>query len=189
MINKEIFRTSKDTGRAIQEITQKINEMIQLYNLKLIKGNLPDEYGSIGSIKAIEGDDGTVSLQVKTKKGWINLSSKNLTSSVQADSSSNLPAGGLRGQVLGKRSDNDYDVFWEDESGSYSEPLIGTIDGVNKEFYTTYDYLVNSTKVKINGLEQMRGVSYYEAGSKKIVFDEAPLNIEFDDVLTIDYRL
>ncbi len=187
MINKEIFRTSKDTGRAIQEITQKINEMIQLYNLKLVKGNLPDEYGSEGSIKAIESDDGTVSLQVKTKKGWNDLSSKDLISG--SDSDSSLPAGGLRGQVLGKRTDNDYDVNWKDESGSFSEPLTGVIDGVNKEFYTTYDYQANTTKVKINGIEQTRGIGYYEAGSKKIVFDDAPLNIEFDDLLTIDYRL
>lgn len=70
----------------------------------------------------------------------------------------------------------------------YFEQLSGAIDGANKIFATTYDYVINSTAVFINGLKQKLNISYFENGNYEIEFDEAPSNIGFIDDLFIIYK-
>lgn len=70
---------------------------------------------------------------------------------------------------------------------NYVETLIGTINGTNKIFTTTYSYVANSTMVFINGLLQTRGTHYIESGDKEITFDEAPTANGFEDELIIIY--
>ena len=68
-----------------------------------------------------------------------------------------------------------------------NETLTGAINGVNKVFTTNYQFLPNSTKVYMNGLNQKRTSSYNEI-SGTIVFDVAPRpNLFGDCELTIDY--
>lgn len=70
----------------------------------------------------------------------------------------------------------------------YSESLIGSIDGINKIFTTTFNYELNSTIVFINGLKQKLNISYFENGTNEIEFDEAPSDLGFEDDLFIIYK-
>ena len=67
------------------------------------------------------------------------------------------------------------------------ENLAGDIDGINKEFMTTYSIIPGSTQVFVNGLKQRLNIDYTETSSKLITFDEAPQSVEFTDNLEIIY--
>ena len=67
------------------------------------------------------------------------------------------------------------------------EVLIGTVNGANLVFATTYDYLPGSTQVFVNGLKQRAGIDFLEKGVNEIMFSEAPMNTGFTDHLTIVY--
>ena len=67
------------------------------------------------------------------------------------------------------------------------EVLIGTVNGANLVFATTYDYLPGSTQVFVNGLKQRAGIDFLEKGVNEILFSEAPMNTGFTDHLTIVY--
>jgi hypothetical protein len=67
------------------------------------------------------------------------------------------------------------------------EVLIGSVNGANLVFATTYDYLPGSTQVFVNGLKQRTGIDYWEKGVNEIMFSEAPMNTGYTDHLTIVY--
>ncbi len=67
------------------------------------------------------------------------------------------------------------------------ERLTGIINGVNKVFTTTENFVAGSTKVFINGLRQELGVDYTETDDNEITFQDAPSNTGFTDVLLIEY--
>jgi len=69
----------------------------------------------------------------------------------------------------------------------FTEILQGEIDNINKVFYTSYDYIPNSTIVFRNGLLQQRGIHYEELGNQLIQFNESPNNQGFEDNLLIMY--
>ena len=65
----EIFRVSKDTEKAIQEIVRKINEIERKLLVKPNTGVTADSQGAVGS-QRVETKDGITIMQVKTKDGW-----------------------------------------------------------------------------------------------------------------------
>jgi hypothetical protein len=69
------------------------------------------------------------------------------------------------------------------------ESLHGTIDGSNKTYTTTQEFITGSTWVFINGLKQRLNIDYVESGNNSIEFTESPSNVSFDDELTIIYRI
>ena len=66
----------------------------------------------------------------------------------------------------------------------FGEPLIGTVDGVNTVFTTTFSYQDEKTYPYINGQQQELGSDYTESADKEITFTFAPL---IGDVLFIQY--
>lgn len=66
----------------------------------------------------------------------------------------------------------------------YGEPLIGTIDGVNTVFTTTFSYQATKTYPYINGQQQELSSDYTESADKEITFTFPPVP---GDVLFIQY--
>jgi hypothetical protein len=67
-----------------------------------------------------------------------------------------------------------------------NETPAGAIDGINRTFTVTFDYLPNSTKLYINGVrEKPGGISYIEVAPRTIVTNEPP---NIGDILSIDYE-
>lgn len=66
------------------------------------------------------------------------------------------------------------------------EELAGGINGANKIFNTSKDFISSTTEILWNGLVVTRGIGgdYVESGNNTIVFEEAPLP---GDVLRINY--
>ena len=67
------------------------------------------------------------------------------------------------------------------------EYLVGVIDGVNKDFSTTENFIEGSAVISINGLEQTPDSYTSFPQGKLISFSEAPSNNVFEDVLIIHY--
>jgi hypothetical protein len=66
----------------------------------------------------------------------------------------------------------------------YSESLIGTVDGVNKVFNTTYSYTATKTYPYKNGQQLIAPDDYAESDDKEITLTFAP---KVGDVLFIQY--
>lgn len=63
--------------------------------------------------------------------------------------------------------------------------LIGTLDGSNRFFSTSQDYLSGTTRVYLNGIRQFKGGDYTEEGNRVICFAIAPRP---GDQLIADYK-
>jgi len=66
----------------------------------------------------------------------------------------------------------------------YSEALIGTVDGVNKVFTTTYSYTATKTYPYKNGQQLVSPDDYTESADKELTFTFAP---QVGDVMFIQY--
>lgn len=66
-----------------------------------------------------------------------------------------------------------------------NETLQGDIDGVNRNFFTDSQFVVNTTTVYVNGIKQKRGIDYIELNDNQIQFSY-PVWVQAD--LTIDYE-
>ena len=66
----------------------------------------------------------------------------------------------------------------------YPETPIGTIDGVNTVFDTTYSYQVERTYLYKNGQQLSRGTDYTESADKQVTLTFPPFE---GDVLFIQY--
>jgi len=68
----DIFRVSKDTEKAIQEIVRKINEIERKLLVNPNRGVTVDSQGAVGT-QRVETVDGVTVMKVKTKDGWKQL--------------------------------------------------------------------------------------------------------------------
>lgn len=66
----------------------------------------------------------------------------------------------------------------------YAEGMIGTVDGVNKVFNTTYSYQATKTYPYKNGQQLVSPEDYTESADKEITLTFAP---KVGDVLFIQY--
>jgi hypothetical protein len=62
--------------------------------------------------------------------------------------------------------------------------LTGTVNGTNKLFATSHDYIALTPHVYLNGVRQFRGEDYSEQGVNQIYFITAPF---FGDKIIVDY--
>lgn len=85
-------------------------------------------------------------------------------------------------QINGKVVYLTSNVAYVDETPS------GNIDGINVEYFTTYDYKINSTTVFVNGLKQIKGIDYVENGGKKITMAEPLISDGYIDKINITYE-
>ncbi len=70
---------------------------------------------------------------------------------------------------------------------STDETATGTIDGLNKVFTTTDDYVSGSLTVFLNGLQQSKPGDYSETTSDSFTFVNAPIGGVGPDVVTVRY--
>ena len=63
--------------------------------------------------------------------------------------------------------------------------LTGTLDGTNRFFSTSAEYITGSTQVFLNGVRQFLGGDYSEEGSGVICFSLAP---QPGDQIIVDYK-
>ena len=71
------------------------------------------------------------------------------------------------------------------ENGASEYGLVGDVDGVNKSFSTSINFLAGSTKIYLNGIRQFLGEDYTEEGGSTILFTQAP---QVDDLIIADYK-
>ena len=69
-------------------------------------------------------------------------------------------------------------------SSVFNGVLVGTIDGVNTTFNTSYNFIANSVRVHQNGQRLRAGNDYTESGTIGIIFVSAP---QTGDLLLVDY--
>ena len=67
------------------------------------------------------------------------------------------------------------------------ETAIGSINGSNKVFTTTDDYIAASLTVFLNGIQQAKPGDYSETSINSFTFVNAPLSIGSSDTVTIRY--
>lgn len=64
------------------------------------------------------------------------------------------------------------------------EDLIGVINGSNATFTSTYDFVIASVMVYVNGLMQHKIINWNNTGTKTIIFTDSPM---VGDLLQIAY--
>lgn len=69
------------------------------------------------------------------------------------------------------------------------EHLTGSINGFNKVFTTSSEFISNSVEIYINGLKQRNGIDFEVTGENEVTLSDAPTNIGFPDYLTASYSL
>jgi len=69
------------------------------------------------------------------------------------------------------------------------EHLIGSINGFNKIFTTSNEFISDSIELYINGLKQRNGIDFEVTGENEVTLSDAPTNIGFPDYLTASYSL
>lgn len=69
------------------------------------------------------------------------------------------------------------------ESASFSEDLTSTISGGNI-FKTSYPYLQGTLRVYLNGMEQIKGITFVEQSSQSFTMSETPVA---SDTLSVTY--
>ena len=74
---QEIFRPSKDSKTAINEIVKRLNELIKAVNSKPVPGAVSQTSGQAGDIKIVEKEDSKTKLMVRTKNGWYETNNLN----------------------------------------------------------------------------------------------------------------
>jgi len=62
--------------------------------------------------------------------------------------------------------------------------LTGTVDGTNKLFLTSHNFIALTPHVYLNGIRQFRGEDYSEQGDNQIYFTTAPFT---GDKIIVDY--
>jgi len=62
--------------------------------------------------------------------------------------------------------------------------LTGAVNGANKLFSTSHDYIALTPHVYLNGVRQLRGEDYTEEGDNQISFNTAPF---LGDKIIVDY--
>ena len=62
--------------------------------------------------------------------------------------------------------------------------LAGAVDGTNKLFLTSHDFVALTTHVYLNGVRQFRGDDYTEQGDNQIYFTTEPFT---GDKIIVDY--
>lgn len=67
---------------------------------------------------------------------------------------------------------------------AYNKTPSGIINGLNKVFTTIEDFVLNTTRLYLNGLKNRLNIDYMESGENTIVMDEAPRT---GDSLRISY--
>ncbi len=67
------------------------------------------------------------------------------------------------------------------------ETATGTINGLNKVFTTSSDYIAGSLTVFLNGLQQSRLGDYSETTTNSFTFVNSPTGGASPDVVTIRY--
>lgn len=67
------------------------------------------------------------------------------------------------------------------------EFLQGDINNENIEFRTSLTYIPNTTIIHKNGLLMRKNIDYTESEPNKIIFNEPPSNVGFNDELVVTY--
>lgn len=65
-----------------------------------------------------------------------------------------------------------------------NEILIGTINGSNATFTTTYNFEPDTTIIYVNGVKQNKPAHYNTSGSNTVIFSDSP---QIGDILEINY--
>jgi hypothetical protein len=69
-------------------------------------------------------------------------------------------------------------------SNLHNEQMIGSVDGNNRIFKTTFPFVLSSLIVFMNGLKER----YYSVDSDiQITLETAPINIGFNDIIEVTY--
>lgn len=72
-------------------------------------------------------------------------------------------------------------------SGTFTDEdsfVVGDRDGINMDFALSYNFVIDSTKVYLNGVRLQREIDYSETGSNIITLNYPPIPT---DVLVVDY--
>lgn len=91
--------------------------------------------------------------------------------------SSNLPSN--NNQLANKSYVDSINTNWKIDYG-----LTGTINSINKEFFTSEKYVPGTIKVWVSGVLLFKGVDFTESGNNKIIISSPPLPGEY---ITADY--
>jgi hypothetical protein len=67
------------------------------------------------------------------------------------------------------------------------EPATGPIDGTNRTFTTTYDFIPDTLIVYLNGMEQASPGDYVELTTQSFQFTEAPIGGADPDRVAVVY--
>ena len=68
------------------------------------------------------------------------------------------------------------------------EPAAGDVDGTNKTFTTTYDFIPDTLIVYLNGVQQASPDDYVELTTQSFQFIEAPLGGADPDRVRVVYQ-
>lgn len=69
------------------------------------------------------------------------------------------------------------------------EVAVGTVDGSNTSFGTTYKYVSNSLGVFLNGQKLVKDDDYFETTDQSFTMVNPPLNdLGYSDKVTVEYE-
>ena len=68
------------------------------------------------------------------------------------------------------------------------EQAIGVVDGINKQYTTSFVFIAGTIRVYLNGLEQFKPDDYTEIDTTTIEFSFPPVGGADPDRITVSYQ-